>query len=211
MKIDIVQQFGAVTRAVENRVHDGCPARVVVASRTYDTTVEDLWDALTSRERIPRWFLPISGELRLGGQYQFEGNAGGTIERCDAPNSFGATWEFGGDVSWIEVRLAATADGGTIFTLEHTGSVGDEKWAEYGPGAVGVGWDGMVLGLAQHFSGGALVPAEAMAWMMSDEGRQFMTLSSLRWQDANIAAGTDPDVAKAAAERTTAAYTAVPT
>jgi hypothetical protein len=68
-----------------------------------------------------------------------------------------------------------------------------------------------VLGLAQHFSGGALVPAEAMAWMMSDEGRQFMTLSSLRWQDANIAAGTDPDVAKAAAERTTAAYTAVPT
>ena len=31
--------------------------------------------------------------------------------------------------------------------------------------------------------------------MMSDEGREFMTLSSLRWQDANIEAGTDPAVA----------------
>ena len=27
---------------------------------------------------FPRWFLPISGELRLGGRYQLTGNAGGT-------------------------------------------------------------------------------------------------------------------------------------
>ena len=77
--------FGAESRRVENREHLGKPALVVVATRTYDTTVDDLWDAMTSAERIPRWFLPISGELRLGGRYQIQGNAGGNITRCDAP------------------------------------------------------------------------------------------------------------------------------
>ena len=44
--------------------------------RTYETTIVDLWDAITSAERIPRRFLPISGDLRLGGRYQLEGHAG---------------------------------------------------------------------------------------------------------------------------------------
>ena len=30
----------------------------------------DLWEALTSAERIPRWFAPVSGDLRLGGRFQ---------------------------------------------------------------------------------------------------------------------------------------------
>jgi len=47
-----------------------------------------------------------------------------------------------------------------------------------------------------------------MAWMASEEGRRFMTLSSERWCAANIAAGADPAAAQAAADRTTAAYTA---
>ena len=60
------------------------------------------------------------------------------------------------------MRLATTPEGGTLFTLEHTGTSATTKWAEYGPGAVGVGWDGMVLGLAQHLaSAHQLVPAEA--------------------------------------------------
>ena len=52
---------GAEFRKVENREHQGKPALVVVAARTYDTTVADLWDALTNPERLPRWFLPIEG------------------------------------------------------------------------------------------------------------------------------------------------------
>jgi hypothetical protein len=46
----------------------------------------------------------------------------------------------------------------------------------------------------------------ALAWSASAEGRQFVSLSSIRWYDASVAAGTDPVVALAAAERTTAAY-----
>ena len=146
-------------------------------------------------ERIPRWFLPISGDVRLGGRYQLEGNAGGMIERCDPPRSFAATWEYGGSTSWIEVRVAATPEGGGArFELEHTALVEDGgHWAQFGPGAVGVGWDMGLLGLAGHLGAATAVdPADALAWMASDEGREFMTLSSQRWGEAAIAAGADP-------------------
>lgn len=43
-----------------------------------------MWDACTDPERIPRWFLPISGDLRLNGRYQLEGNAGGAITEAAA-------------------------------------------------------------------------------------------------------------------------------
>jgi uncharacterized protein YndB with AHSA1/START domain len=209
--INASEQINAVRRVVGGRTLAAGEARVATVSQTYNAGIDDVWDACTNPERLPRWFLPISGDLRVGGHYQLQGNAGGTVERCEAPNSFGATWEYGGDVSWIEVRLARTPDGGTLFTLEHTGSVDDAKWAEFGPGAIGVGWDMTLTGLAMYLASGEPNDADRfMAWMMSDDGKQFLTSSSLRWRDANIEAGTDPDAANAAAERTTAAYTAVP-
>ena len=61
--------------------------RVVTLSRSYPTDAADLWDACTNAERLPRWFAPVHGELRLNGTYQVEGNASGTIR-----NSFSASW-----------------------------------------------------------------------------------------------------------------------
>ena len=80
MKYDLASQIGAIERRVENDQHEGQPARVVVASRAYATSPEDVWDAITDPERLPRWFLPIEGDLRLGGRYQLQGNAGGEID-----------------------------------------------------------------------------------------------------------------------------------
>jgi uncharacterized protein YndB with AHSA1/START domain len=91
MNVDPAAYVGAVVRDVLSREHEGRPARVVIATRSYDTTIEDLWDALTSAKRIPRWFLPVSGDLRLGGRYQFEGNAGGAITRCEPPRALSVT------------------------------------------------------------------------------------------------------------------------
>ena len=54
MKIDIGRQLGAVSRQVTSREHYGQPARVVVALQTYSTTAEDLWEAITTAERLPR-------------------------------------------------------------------------------------------------------------------------------------------------------------
>jgi uncharacterized protein YndB with AHSA1/START domain len=211
MDFDIPRHIGAVTRTLETRLHEGRPARVVVATRTYDTTVDDLWDAVTNKERIPRWFLPISGDLRLGGRYQLQGNAGGTITRCEPPRIVGVTWEFGGEVTWLEVTLAPTPNGGARLQLEHIAHVPDARWDEFGPGAVGVGWDTALLGLATYLATGTAVdPREAMAWLGSENGRDFVRHSSDAWCRASIAAGTDVDGARAAAARTTAAYTGVP-
>lgn len=116
--IDVVQQINAVQRQVGSRVIEAGQARSVIISQVYAATAEDVWDACTNPERIPRWFLPVTGELRLGGRYQLEGNAGGTIERCDPPKSFAATWEFGGQTSWIEVLVSPEPGGRTRLRIE---------------------------------------------------------------------------------------------
>ena len=108
-------------------------------------------DAVTNGERIPRWFLPVSGEFELGGRYQLEGNAGGVITACERRSHFAVTWEFGNDVSWVEVRCSDDGAGGGRLTLTHTRQV-SEHWEEYGPGAVGVGWDLGLPGLAIHLA-----------------------------------------------------------
>jgi uncharacterized protein YndB with AHSA1/START domain len=208
MEIDIAKHIGAVSREVASREVEGKPARVIVATRTYDTTMDDVWDALTSAERIPRWFLPISGDLRLGGRYQLQGNAGGEITQCEPPRQLAVTWEFGGNVSWVTVRLADGANGGTRLELEHVAHVPDEMWDQFGPGAVGVGWDMTLVGLGLHLASGAAFDRQAAeAWPASDNGRQFITRSSDDWRRASVAAGTDETAAKDAAKRTTAFYT----
>lgn len=205
--IDVTHQINAVRRRVGTRMLEAGEARVVTVTRSFDAGIEDVWDACTNAERIPRWFLPVSGDLRPGGRYQLTGNASGTIERCDPPKGFAATWEYGGKVSWIEVRLTAAPEGRTRLELDHIMHV-DEQWDELGPGAVGIGWDMGLLGLASHLeSERPMDPAEGAAWAASDEGKRFMSLSSDRWAEASIAAGTDGTAAKAAAARTIAAYT----
>jgi uncharacterized protein YndB with AHSA1/START domain len=205
--LDGTEAINAVTRRVGSGKFRAGEARMVTLARSYEAPIEDVWDACTNPERIPRWFLPVSGDLREGGRYQVQGNAGGLIERCEPPRGFTATWEFGGQVSWIELRLSATVDGGTRFELEHIAHVNDH-WAQFGPGAVGVGWDLALLGLTQHLVTGAAVDREAgLAWPATDEGRRFVEASSRGWCKAAIAAGADAAEATAAAERTFAFFT----
>ncbi|MBL8216231.1 MAG: SRPBCC family protein [Bryobacterales bacterium] len=207
--MDVLRYIGAVTRRLETREVEGKPARVAHATCAYDTDADDLWDALTNADRIPRWFMPITGELRVGGRYQLQGNAGGVVKACDPPKRFEITWEMGPQVSWVNVTLTPRSDGGTTLHLEHIAHVPPEFWDQYGPGAVGVGWDLALMGLGEHTrSGGATVdPSNAMAWMASEEGREFIRQSSEAWGEASIAGGTDAEAARAAVTRTTAFYT----
>jgi len=202
--------LGAEFRRVEDREHEGKPARVVVAIRTYDTDQQDLWDALTNPTRIPRWFLPVEGDLKLGGRYQLRGNAGGTITRCEPPKALDVTWEFGGGMSWVTVRLSAE-DERTRLTLEHIAlaSDTDQHWLKYGPGAVGVGWDLTLESLGKHLEGDGVTldPKAAAEWMGSAAGKAFMRKSANAWCEAHIAGGEDPEVAHGMAARTAAFYT----
>ena len=206
--IDIVNEIAAVQREVgEGRIAAGV-GRTVRLRRTYDAPIDEVWDAVTNPDRISRWFLPISGDIRLGGHYQLEGNAGGEILVCEAPQRFRVTWVFGepaseSDISEVEVRLSSARDG-TLLELEHTAIVPDERWDEYGPGAVGVGWDGAVLGLTLHLRGGSV--DDPIAWQVSAEGRDFFTRSSVSWGAANSAAGATPEAVARGVANTTAFY-----
>lgn len=208
MAFSLMAHVGAVVREVANGERDGQATRIVVATRTYDAAPDDVWDALTSAERIPRWFLPISGDLRLGGRYQFEGNAGGEITACAPPRSLAVTWEFGGKISWVTVSLAAEAGDRTLLRLEHEAIPDGEFWPTYGPGAVGIGWDLAMMGLAFYLAGGVKPSQEEfLVWNGSDDAKALMRASGAAWRDADIAGGEDPEQAKAAAARTTAFYT----
>jgi uncharacterized protein YndB with AHSA1/START domain len=210
--IDIVREIEAVQREVgAGRLAAG-EGRTVRLSRTYDAPIEDVWDALTTPERITRWFLPISGDYRVGGRYQLEGNAGGEILTCEPPRRFRVTWAYGeptspAEVSELEVRLSPAGEGSTTLSLEHTAIVPDEMWDQFGPGAVGVGWDQGLLGLSLHLRGASGGNGEA--WQLSDEGREFSAKSSAAWGAANRAAGTDPEAASRAVANTTAFYAPV--
>ncbi|HLS77401.1 MAG TPA: SRPBCC family protein [Nocardia sp.] len=201
---------GLVTREIRTGSRGGDSTRVAVARRTYPTAQEDLWEALTDPERLPRWFLPISGELEVGGKYQLEGNAGGTVEACDRPQRFAVTWEFGGNVSWLTVTL--TPDGeGTRLELVHEAPVDPQMWDQFGPGAVGVGWDLALLGLGIHVETGEPVdPEVAMNLHTTPEGITFIRTAAEAWADAAIADGDDPTAAHTAAEQTIVFYTTEP-
>ena len=96
--IDVVKEIEAVRRETGKKTIPAGEGRTVRLERDYDAPIEDVWDALTNPERIGRWFLPISGDYRLGGRYQFEGNAGGEIVECERPNRLKVTWVYGENV-----------------------------------------------------------------------------------------------------------------
>jgi uncharacterized protein YndB with AHSA1/START domain len=207
MKQDLIDSVGAVRREVRACEREGKAARVVVAERSFDTTIDDVWNAITDPERIPRWFLPITGELRLGGRYQLEGNAGGEITACEPPTHLAVTWEFGGGVTWLDVHLSEAPDGGGAqLRLEHAALVDDvEHWNQFGPGAVGIGWDLTLLGLAEHLRTGETVAGDPEA-VGAGPGGEVMIACGEAWYAADVASGTPEDVARGRTDRTIAAY-----
>lgn len=206
MDVDVQHVIGATDRAVAAGDRDGAPVWVVTARRTFPTTIEDLWDSVTSPERLARWFLPVSGDLRVGGTYQLEGQAGGTVQACEPPTRLAVTWEFDGQVSWLVVALSPAGEAGTLLVLEHT-LPDDPHWREFGAGAVGIGWDLTILGLGLHLEGEALDRDEVAAWQATPQAAELVVASGRAWRAAAVAGGGDAAVEGEREDRTRAAYT----
>lgn len=97
---------------------DAGEARVAVFTRTYDATVDDVWDACTNPERLRRWYVPVTGDLRPGGRFEQAMMGSGQIVRCEAPAFLKLS--LGGGRDEIELRLAAGADAAsTVLELQH--------------------------------------------------------------------------------------------
>lgn len=91
---------------------------VVRVEDVYDTSIEDLWQACTSPERLARWIAEVTGDLRLGGEVHavftstWSGQA--RIDSCDAPSHAGPVHEDGWSehapaVAWRERWSELTA------------------------------------------------------------------------------------------------------
>ena len=189
--------------------------RSVRLQRDYDAPIEDVWDALTNPERIGRWFLPISGDYRLGGRYQFEGNAGGEIVACERPNRLKVTWVYG-EVDERRRRLGGRGPAvgrrrgrDPVRDGAHRGRARGDVGASTGRAPSASAGTGGLLGLALHLRGGSIVDDPA-AWQLSEEGRDFTTRSSEAWGEANRAAGADPEAVARGVADTTAFYAGIP-
>jgi uncharacterized protein YndB with AHSA1/START domain len=210
MEFRATDQLGAVGRLVTTADRDGRQVTRLTTTRSYPSPVDEVWDAVTDPARISRWLSPVSGDLRLGGHYQLEGNAGGEILACDAPRHFAVTWVYGDHTSWVDVTLTAEGDG-TLLTLDHDAPSAPDHWDAFGPGAVGIGWELALLGMTSHLAGDpTLTPEEKAALFTQPETVALVTGSNEAWVEAAIAGGDDPEQARAAGERCLAAYTGSP-
>ena len=98
---------------------------VVRVEDVYDTSIEDLWQACTSPERLARWIAEVTGDLRLGGEVHavFTSTWSGPvrIEVCEAPSHLLLTMEPGADDE-TQVEAWLTAEGSrTRLVVEERG------------------------------------------------------------------------------------------
>ena len=180
--IDILEHINAVQREV-SRTGETATVRM---RRSYQAEPEELWDALTNPERMPRWFWPVTGDFKVGGSYQLQDNAGGEILECEPPKRFKVT--FGGPTSLLELRLLS-AGSATELELEHTMS---EPPAPGGAGGlyVGPGWEGGFLALAMYIDGDLPEDNNPVELAETPEMLTFNEQSVRAWLEAVRASGT---------------------
>lgn len=92
-------------------------ARVAVFTRTYAAPIADVWDACTNPERLRRWYVPVTGDLRVGGTFAQAMMGSGTITRCEPPHRLSLS--LGGGADEIELRLTAGENDSTALELQH--------------------------------------------------------------------------------------------
>lgn len=107
-------------REIGSRRIDAGQARTILMRRRYAAPIAEVWRWCTDPELLGRWFMRPEGDLRLGGEFNFEGNARGEIRGCEPPRLLAVTWVFGDrPVDEVRLRLAEHSPGATLLELEH--------------------------------------------------------------------------------------------
>jgi uncharacterized protein YndB with AHSA1/START domain len=191
---DLTEELAALERTVD-RAGD---AVAVAITRTYPARPDDIWSALTDPEQLPRWFYPVSGDLRPGGTFQLEGNMGGEIRRCEPPHHLEVT--FGMPDSVVRVRLRGSDDA-TTLELTHTVPL---ALAGSGAGAVyvGPGWDAALLVLGLHLRG--IEVGDPLEIARTAEMVEFSRGAIDAWAQAAVGSGTATPQEVAAARQAVA-------
>ena len=195
MIIDIAKQIGAISREVSRQHTESGETVAVTLQRRYPADQADVWQAITDPDRVRRWFLPLTGDLREGGSFQLEGHAGGDIVTCEPPRHLMVT--FGGETSIVDVILSGDGQQ-TLLKLTHSVPI---ELAGSGAGAlyVGPGWDGALLGIARYLA--EEVIDDPVAAANSSEMQDFNLSSIKEWVATIEVSGTADADAIAAAQQ----------
>lgn len=121
------------------------PLRTVTLQHEYAATPDEVWDAVTSPERIERWL----GAVQVNGDdyvLQMRGDVvpavTGKVVECAAPGRLLVSWNFRGEpASEIELRIEATGQGSLLtFTQSQVEAIE--------AGSRGAGWQHYLSQLA---------------------------------------------------------------
>ncbi|WP_217518286.1 hypothetical protein [Streptomyces lunaelactis] len=61
--IGFVDRINAARREVGNHPVATGEGRSLLLRRSYDASIEDVWNACTDPDRISRWLAPVTGDL----------------------------------------------------------------------------------------------------------------------------------------------------
>lgn len=180
---DIANQdtsIGLIERSMGDRKIDEGDARTAVLKRRFESPIDEVWAAITTADRIDRFFLPVDVDAAAG-TYAFQGQASGRILACEAPNLLRLEWlpPDRSEADQVEVRLTADGAGATWLELEHA-SVADVFHTnldgdKFSPA---IGWEGPLHYLGEHLRG-VLPDRPSLEWYEFDENEE-LRLAKLR-------------------------------
>ncbi len=177
-----------VQREIGSKQTAAGKARTAVVRASYPASIDDVWAAWTTPNRLDRWFLPVSGDLRVGGTFQLEGNAGGTIQRCEPPRLLAVTWVYGDrPVDEVQLRLTPDESGGTTVEVEHATVSTLVEWegqmVDVIPG-IGPGWEIPLAYALPAYLRGELPDKPAAEWFeFTPEMQQIGFDLSQAWEE----------------------------
>ncbi len=176
-------------------------ARTILMRRRYEAPIADVWAACTDPDRLSRFFLRPTGDLREGGSFSLEGNASGDIVRCDPPHRLSLTWVYADrPVDEVELRLSPTDDGATVFELEHASilrmvTLDDGREVDVvlndpisGIFGLGTGWELSLITLDLYLRG--QMPDDPAAFMESPDLPAIIDECGRGWAAAVAVAGS---------------------
>jgi uncharacterized protein YndB with AHSA1/START domain len=105
----------------------------------FDADIDEVWSALTERERLARWYGEIEGELRAGGAYSAHLHASGwegtgRVKECERPRRFVVVSKQKDKADERSTEVSLTGDRArTVLVVEQRGLPLDLLWA-YGAG-----------------------------------------------------------------------------
>ena len=115
----------------------------------YDTDIDDLWDAVSSPERLARWIATVEGDAVLGGTITASFTSGwsgtGVVEECAPPHRLLVRWDDAPD-ALMAATLSAEGER-TRLVIVDRGIPVDEVTGHT------AGWHAHLEDLAAHLDG----------------------------------------------------------